>query len=383
MALDFELVVDKNGKLKKDNSLYYQTTIKASQTAYRELLNLFFNPQETLGVFFDDIFPEDAKYLVNHKDLPKTRAFMPWNGWVFRGMGNADWHLRTSFERMCFNNLFAKDKWFEKEMGLLRDFKRKARNYAAEANFIDMNDNYEYMALFQHYGGATRFLDVTFSFFVALFFAMWGTDFSKKEIITPETAVKGKENEKKDESESDPKKDSKAFSVWCFNRMWIEKKYKKYMPKKILDMYQKYDMYGKDTRIQEEVLNYVPHLMKSGNQDYENDFCSVINMTPYFMNTRLIRQKGSFLFATNPYRTFEENLFKMVDDEKEAWNILKINVEYDNVTLLYLKKCLDEMNINYSVLFDSMDNICKDITLKTFIPGDAVTVSPNAGIGHE
>ena len=127
---------------------------------------------------FYKIFPKEPDYIEEHKDVPLLKEFLPWNGWVFRGQRKETYKLQTSFERLCYNGLQSTDNLFRKEMGLLREFQRKIRTYRPDIASIDINDLYEYMALMQHYGGATRFLDVSFSFFVALFFATWHAGFN-------------------------------------------------------------------------------------------------------------------------------------------------------------------------------------------------------------
>ena len=58
-----------------------------------------------------------------------------------------------------------------------------------------------------------------------------------------------------------------------------------------MDLYNKYDQFGKDVRIQDKVLNYVPDLKKK-KKEFKDAFKTVINMTPYYLNERLVRQKG-------------------------------------------------------------------------------------------
>ena len=61
-------------------------------------------------------------------------------------------------------------KVFELEDGLLRRFKRQYYQYST-SNPEDNNFS-EWYSLMQHYGAPTRFLDWTYSFFVAIFFAI-------------------------------------------------------------------------------------------------------------------------------------------------------------------------------------------------------------------
>lgn len=382
-----KIVFKKEKDKKTGKALYHSATISLNvkkkdcpeESAYLRLLDLFFRPLETFGEEqFYKIFPREPNYIEEQKDVPLLKEFLPWNGWVFRGQRKDTYKLQTSFERLCYNGLQSTENLFKKEMGLLRDFQRKIRTYRPDLASIDINDLYEYMALMQHYGGATRFLDVSFSFFVALFFAIWHAGFD-----TSHADVSARKWESEDVRKImfNPKKVG-TLSIWCFNRMWIEHTYKEMLPANIAYLYKKYDKFGKDTRIQKAVLNYVPNL-RDKKKPYEDEFLSVINMTPYYMNSRVIKQKGMFLIPTNPYRSFEDNLFNMVKpNSDDSWRILKINVEYDNETLLYLRKFLDEMNINNAVLFEGISDMCNDLNFKANIAGDAVTVSPNAGIGH-
>ena len=340
---------------------YRETTLELSDStkSYLRLLDLFFRPAEVLGEDFGEIFldRDDADYHDYHKSLLSTQGFLPWNGWLFRGHSHADYSLAPTFQRLCFDRSFKKDL-FDLEQGIIRDFRRTVGAFYPVFRSIDEKDLYEYMAQTQHFGGATRFLDVTFSIFVALFFAVQSLEF--KSTI---------EDKKYDEK--------RKCALWCFNRMWIEKQYKKFLPDEIKAMYKELDEFGKHPDIQKAILRYVPEIKKN-NGLYETAFMSVINMTPDHMNSRLIRQKGSFLMQTNPYRTFEDNLFNMVISPKDTWNILKINIEYNNETLLYMQKFLDEMNVNHSVLFENMEGICHNINAKVRIPGDAITVPRNA-----
>lgn len=89
-----------------------------------------------------------------------------------------------------------------------------------------------------------------------------------------------------------------------------------------------------------------------------------------------------FLMPTNPFRTFEDNLFNMVEGEDDSWRILKLSVQYDDKSLLEIKKCLNDMNINKFVLFDNLDGLCESINEKTNFPDDSLAVSPNAGISY-
>lgn len=345
-----------NGK-----AAYKTTTIKLnSLNSYSQLVDLFFHPKESLGEQFYSIFPENIRYSSHHNMLLDNSDFRPWNGWVFRGQKQADWKLSSSLERLILNkNEYHKKNLWNIEKGIIRNFRRSSGAFFPEINDIPENEYYQFMAHLQHFGGATRFLDVTYSFFVALFFA------------TNSIELKTSDEDKRDKN--------RFFSIWCFDRAWIEKRYKDFLPYRIKKLY-KQDTFGKNVKTQKAVLNYAPNL-ENRKEGSSNKALAVINMNPYYFNTRLSRQKGSFLFPLNPFRSFEDNLFNMVGDKEEnAWRILKIDVQYDNNLLIHLKKLLDSMNINNFTLFEDLDGMCRDINSRVFFHDDSITTPIKGGV---
>jgi hypothetical protein len=78
---------------------------------------------------------------------------------VFRGMGDASYDLKTSLMRLG-------GPYDELEVHLLRTFRRYAQRHAAPNDSI-----WNWLALAQHHGLATRLLDWSFSPYVAMHFA--------------------------------------------------------------------------------------------------------------------------------------------------------------------------------------------------------------------
>jgi len=81
------------------------------------------------------------------------------SNFVYRGMGDASFDLRTSLMQLGGNFL-------ELEAHLLRNFKKYARQDAVEEN-----NEWNWLAVAQHHGLPTRLLDWTYSPYVALHFA--------------------------------------------------------------------------------------------------------------------------------------------------------------------------------------------------------------------
>jgi hypothetical protein len=90
--------------------------------------------------------------------------------WIFRGLPDANYKLETTLERVRtrFDKSLTDASVMEKKM--IRQFKRQGHLYLENPPKDD--DTIEWLALMQHFGAPTRLLDWTYSFFVALFFAV-------------------------------------------------------------------------------------------------------------------------------------------------------------------------------------------------------------------
>src|SRR5579884_2606184 len=84
--------------------------------------------------------------------------------WAFRGIGDANWSLATSLERLQVSPVI------EAERYLLTTFQRRAHHHVRDCPPLD--DYVEWLALMQHHGTPTRLLDCTRSPYVALLFAL-------------------------------------------------------------------------------------------------------------------------------------------------------------------------------------------------------------------
>ena len=348
---------------KNKNGKFRETTITLEDGKdYLKLFDLFFRLRDILGKDFEKIFSgqgEEYHSMMSNSE----KDFRAWNGWIFRGQKGSK-KLASDFERRFFEifndpNTKTSRDLFDIEMGIIREFKRTAGSFYPELKFINDRDIYEYIAWIRHFNGATRVIDMTNSFFVALFFALGRS--------LPE--------------------DKETYHIWCIDKVWLEHRYKEFMPLEIRKMFKEYDDFGKDVRIQDAILNYVPNLKKTCEKNekderYRHEFRSVINIEPFYKNSRLVRQKSLFLMPTNPYRTFEDNLFNMVLDDDDTYHILRIAVECDRTSAILIQKVLDGMNINGSVLFETLEGICETLSTKPFFQNDSITVSPQAGINN-
>ena len=99
-----------------------------------------------------------------------------YRNWAFRGQEDATWPLFSSLSRYLRRHSVHAGAWAEQEARIYRIFKRKAHLFLSHVPADD--DAFQWLALMQHHGAPTRLLDLTWSPYVALFFALQnaGTD---------------------------------------------------------------------------------------------------------------------------------------------------------------------------------------------------------------
>ncbi|MDO9042410.1 MAG: FRG domain-containing protein [Desulfocapsaceae bacterium] len=88
---------------------------------------------------------------------------------VFRGQANSRWALETSLERAYIRSGRINYSLENTEHWMLHEFKNKFHLYSPAV--LRTINTFEWLALMQHHGGATRLLDFTESIYVAAYFA--------------------------------------------------------------------------------------------------------------------------------------------------------------------------------------------------------------------
>lgn len=253
------------------------------------------------------------------KDLNSLEV--EWPDDIFRGQSNFSWDITTSLYR-SLNGPLTDGEFSNSEFWMLREFKRKARNYITDVPSDE--DTIGWLALMQHYGAPTRLIDFTRSFYVACYFALKGA-----------------------------KEDA---AIWCVNQNKLhELAHTTFGIKQGLlrDEWED-DVY---TASNAYLANILGTAARASESDDFAELEGVVSVNPIQRNLRLSSQQGLFL---------------MLFDVRESLNSALESIEYVGIPALrkiVLKKNmhvsaiahLREMNITTETLFPGIDGMAQSL----------------------
>ena len=199
------------------------------------------------------------------------------------------------------------------ERRMLREFRRRAHHYTSGPP--DQGDNLEWLALMQHHGGPTRLLDWTYSFYVALYFAMKSV------------------------------KRNGCAAVWAVNDRWSTREARCIVGPEGARHLARFEQDRRPEHFDAVFMKRHP-----------NQFVYLV--TPFRLNERLTSQQGVFLCPGDPSVPFENNLRSMPGHHYRK-NLVKIVVPGTarTVALRYLRR----MNIDSSTLFPGLDGFAESL----------------------
>ena len=255
------------------------------------------------------------------------------SSFIFRGQSNSGWTLRTSIERALSSNSEGQHYNYSlEESWMLQEFRRKCPLYTSVLPKYE--DQFEWLAIMQHYGAPTRLLDFTYSLWIACYFAL----------IDSETEA----------------------SIWLVNLDYESHRLRK---KKLVN-YQVEHTYINDINIEfaNKVLN--------DELDVEVPD-TAIKLYPKIYTERLSKQQGLFLMPTNSQSSFYKNLMSALYNEDEfvamdlknlikysnrkypRVNLVKINIPFDLHKKILIQ--LRHMNITAETLFPGLDGLARSL----------------------
>jgi len=241
--------------------------------------------------------------------------------WIFRGQSCAAWDLKTSLERATERFQIDSARLPQVEKGLLREFKRHVHRYVTGPP--KAGELAEWLALMQHYGAPTRLLDWTYSFFVAVFFAI------------------------------EKAKPGQCCAVWMLDCDCLRERIKACCTGRDLDL----------IRLDPDLKR-----QKTLKALLEGNAKAVFRLNPMRLNPRLVSQQGVFLVPTDVKRPFMENVQGMFgsDDSPEGFRKAVVHVDHPLLEDVILR--LHRMNISRATLFPDLDGFAASLENKIIIP---------------
>ena len=239
--------------------------------------------------------------------------------WIFRGHRDAGWNLETTLER-AVKTFEIKTKDIPKiEGGLLRRFKRQYHH----SEKTEPRNIMEWLALMQHYGAPTRLLDWTFSFFVALYFAVEDAD--------------------------------SECAVWALDSTWVKRRVKRILPTNAR-------MISGDDPNATEDDSFKKAFVRG------KPISFVCHMNPYNLHERLVIQQGIFLCPGDISKPFENNLTALLLSERDFGSCLvKLTIGDKPRLRKEILQKLHRMNMNRATLFPGLDGFGQSLrTLLVF-----------------
>jgi hypothetical protein len=258
--------------------------------------------------------------------------------WIFRGQEKEQDNnlLKTSLEKAIDSFKIEMKKAPKIEKGLLRKFKRHSAIYLEHTPVF--YDYMEWFALMQHYGAPTRLQDWTYSFFVAVYFAV-----------------------------NDMKKDAE---VWAINTNYIEESAIKIIKEKA--KFEKTSDEDMKKKIKNDSCAHIPRLFEDIFINRPKPF--VLPMNPHNLNERLIIQQGIFLCPGDITKSFYYNLcaiFKNNDGKSINKHIRRFKVTNNVKKKKEILRYLQRMNMNNATLFPGLSGFSQSLrTWFAFFPED-------------
>jgi len=258
--------------------------------------------------------------------------------WVFRGTHCPD--LQTSLERAAGEFGLPPEKLRTVELGLVRQFARHFHHYSQQ---IPEADNYlEWFSIMRHYGAPTRLLDFTYSFYVALFFALENAEGFR------------------------PGAPDYQANLWAINANALEQNLQRALPGGDDTLRQAWE----DDRSLAKYRTFNTLFMG------EQPLLAAAVVSPFRRNERLTLQQGTFLCPGDIERPFMENLKAVLPgDAAGAYRQMALRLTPTDRADVLAR--LNQMNMNHATLFPGLEGMARSLRTR-LASEDTLLFAPEA-----
>jgi hypothetical protein len=231
--------------------------------------------------------------------------------WAFRGQANGSWLLNNAIERTHFVHHHP-----TMEANFVAEFQRGASNYLTKDQMP--SQLIEWLALMQHHGAPTRLLDLSWSPFVASFFAF----------------------------ENCPMGDTDTVGIWCIHIEYLKQRATELLA----------DHFGQELDRSQNLIN--EELF--GKIFYQNNLRLVFPIEPFRMNRRYSLQQSVFLSTGTSSVPLMDQLLFLGDQMKQA----VVKIEVPTVHKKTVLRELQLMNLHRASLFPDLDGYAASLKLR-------------------
>lgn len=288
---------------------------------------------------------DDSEYLGDapFKHFVLTEKAETWDGlldwvkelgeqWCFRGQRNASWKLDTSLDRAVFREYSSENGWGSYHLNrqkvideVLFRFQQQAHQYVPKLPSRD--DLGSWLALMQHYGVPTEFLDWTKSPYVALYFAF----------------------------EEKPPKEV-GCALWAIDLDWLEQKWRVLLSEEVRTPGERWKFLGPKER-----ASYLSSLLGKSSASV------IVSIDPLQLDARMVAQSGFFLCKLFHQATFSQILMTMMIHPKTSDGpdlpdrpVVRKLAMPSELRIEFLRR-LRKMNIHRASLFPGLDGFGKSL----------------------
>lgn len=235
--------------------------------------------------------------------------------WMYRGQAGTAATLRTSLERALNRFELPIERQEELERLLLREFRRHYHRYTGDVPAED--DTLRWLALMRHHGAPVRLLDLSYSPYVALFFALDGVSHGE------------------------------SCSMWAIDHNWCVARAAELLPRPAWDAFQE-DPWGGKTG------PTVRQLFATRTQ-------VAVPMNPFYLDARLAIQQGVLLAPLDLSVGFETLLQRMDTPAQVCGNVRRIVIHCVGDLLESALGELARMNVTHTTLFPGIDGLARSL----------------------
>lgn len=253
-----------------------------------------------------------------------------WSRWIFKGHACDEWNLSTTLERTLYNRFRHEltDAW-KWERRLSREFMRKARGYLSDPPSV--TDHMEWLALMQHYGAPTRLHDWTYSFWMAVLFAV-------------------------EEAKLNENNEMKSCAVWALQIDWLRERVEENVPK----LKGLLNQYNDPNREIDFILN---------SQGKDDTPSGVWPLNAYRLNQRVVAQQALFVVPLDVTKPFMDNLrFCQTVEGMISQHLIKFVIPCSDEIICRCVRYLYDRNLTRAMLFPGIEGYAHSIGNLVFLP---------------